>query len=228
MNRDERRARLEGPLHSEAAHCYPTDESAGGTWCGINQHGMIFCLLNRYDAPVSNDAAIVSRGGIIPILLTCTDFNDVRSRLSALNFERYNGFRLLALSREVCEQHDWDRQDYSVTPIEQPGDVFSSSSSVNSLHIPRQREQRYRAWRKKTSVRTTPENSPGRIPAIHLHEPKVSPNESIFMERKETHTKSICQLAVHKDSVALSYWHAQSGFDVNNVQSWSAPLLPLH
>jgi len=115
MNRDERRTRLEGPLHRDNTHCYPPDQVGGGTWCGINQHGLIFCLLNRYDAPVSVDDSIVSRGGIIPTLLACTEISEVRSRIKLLNLVRYNGFRLLVLSASGCDQHDWDRAEYSVS-----------------------------------------------------------------------------------------------------------------
>ena len=219
MNRDELRSRLEGPLYSEETHCYPTDQSAGGTWCGINQHGLIFCLLNRYDAPVSTDNSIVSRGGIIPVLLACSDIESVNKRINSLSFESYNGFRLLVLSALHCEQHDWDRAQYSVTTLKLPGDVFSSSSSVNSMQFPKQREQRYRRWQQSQLAPI----SFGHIPSIHLLEPSVAPNESIFMVREKTHTKSVCQFAVQDEKVSLNYWPAQNGFIHENVQHWSVP-----
>lgn len=218
MNRDERRTRLEGPLHRDNTHCYPTDQVGGGTWCGINQHGLIFCLLNRYDAPVSVDDSIVSRGGIIPTLLACTEISEVRSRIRLLNLVQYNGFRLLVLSASACDQHDWDRAEYSVTPLEKPGEVFASSSSVNSLEFPKRREERYLQWRQDESGPKTP----GHIPSIHLHEPSVTPNESIFMVRESTHTKSICQLVVQDENVSLNYWPAQLGFNRGDAQYWSA------
>lgn len=221
MNRDEQRARLEGPLHCDPHHCYPTDDAAGGTWCGINRQGFIFCLLNRYDAPLSDASHIISRGGIIPMLLTCADLNDIRGRLRNIDLDNYNGFRLLVLSREACEQHDWDRSEYSVTPFESPGDVFSSSSSVQSLVIPQQRERRYRQWRKNAESA----EKLGKIPSIHLHEPSVTPNESIFMVRERTHTKSICQFSVQDGLVSLMYWPAQNGFDSQNSQKWSASVV---
>jgi len=55
MNRDEQRSRREGALNTNPERCYPTDIESGGTWCGINQFGVAFCLLNRYDvAPLQN------------------------------------------------------------------------------------------------------------------------------------------------------------------------------
>lgn len=218
MNRDERRARLEGPLHCDDKHCYPTDQVAGGTWCGINQYGLIFCLLNRYDAVVCTDDSIVSRGGIVPALLDCADINDVRASIQSLNLALYNGFRLLVLSATQCEQHDWDRAQYSVAGLGKPSDVFASSSSVNSLEFPKRREQRYRRWHQNEPALT----EPGHIPSIHLSEPTVTPNESIFMVRENTHTKSICQLVVQDDTVSLWYWPAQFGFTRDAVESWSA------
>lgn len=223
MNRDERRTRLEGPLVKTADFCYPTDAQAGGTWCGINRFGLIFCLLNRYDAPLSDSTSMISRGDIIPKALECATVEEASDCIGGLELTRYNGFRLQVFSPTLCRQHDWDRTNHSASDHDDPNNIFSSSSSLRSLVIPAEREQRYRAWKEQQAEETRAATS-GVIPAIHLTDSMVPPNEAMFMVRRETHTKSICQLAVSEGQVQLHYWPAQFGFDSTQVQRWAAEL----
>jgi len=222
MNRDERRARLEGRLNDYSEFAYPTDLQSGGTWCGINTHRIVLCLLNRYDAPVSNAPDIVSRGSLIPKALTASSVESIGDQIKALDHSKYNGFRLLVLSPTHCVCHDWDRSDYSTTELENPGSLFFSSSSLRPTEIPIQREDRYRRWRASQLSATAIEV--GQIPEIHLREPKVPPSESIFMVREPTHTKSICQLAVTQTEVSLNYWPAQDGWQSRHRVTWAKPL----
>ncbi len=224
MNRDERRLRLEGPLFCAETHCYPTDAHAGGTWCGINCYGLIFCLLNRYDAPLSSEATMISRGDIIPQALQCTTADEVSEFISSLDLARYNGFRLQVFSNTVCRQYDWDRTQQSTTEHEDPNQVFSSSSSLRSLSIPNEREQRYRAYRQQQNAAGIDTQTIGTIPSLHLHDPTVPPSDALFMVRRDTHTKSICQMAFSDGKAHLHYWPAQNGFDENRVERWSQAL----
>lgn len=224
MNRDERRPRLEGGLMSTADLCYPTDAQAGGTWCGINHFGLIFCLLNRYDAPVSHSKSMISRGDIIPKALACRTVDEAAELVRGLDLARYNGFRLQILSAEKCQQHDWDRSTYSVSTHNDPNRIFSSSSSLRSLSIPAQREQRYRAWKDRQTAAKPGAAICGVIPAIHLHDSTVPPSEAMYMVREKTHTKSICQMALCDGQAHLYYWPAQFGFDSTQVEHWTAKL----
>jgi len=225
MNRDERRIRLEGPLVSTEDFCYPTDAHAGGTWCGINRFGLIFCLLNRYDAPLSDAKSMISRGDIIPKALECQTIDEASDLIGDLELSRYNGFRLQIFSDSVCRQHDWDRSDHSSFEHAKPGDIFSSSSSLRSLSIPPEREHRYRVWQQQQELTSASDKRAcGVIPAIHLTDPAVPPSDALFMVRKETHTKSICQLALCDGKAHLYYWPAQFGFDLARQEHWSAGL----
>ena len=73
MNRDDLIERPEKPLatlnDSNTSSVYgPVDELSGGTWCGLNEHGVSAYLLNRYDHYTHN--ATQSRGLIIPQCLS--------------------------------------------------------------------------------------------------------------------------------------------------------------
>jgi len=223
MNRDERRHRLEGPLVRTDNFCYPTDAHAGGTWCGVNRYGLVFCLLNRYDAPLSESKSMISRGNIIPKALECQTVDEAAELINRLELERYNGFRLQVLSSSVCRQYDWDRQALSSSEHESPNGIFSSSSSLRSLTIPAERENRFRAWIQQQPDEVTAPMG-GVIPSIHLPNAGVPPSEAMFMVRRETHTKSICQLAIGDGKAQLYYWPAQFGFSSNRMEHWSAEL----
>lgn len=220
MNRDERRQRLEGDLTVTPEYCFPTDLESGGTWCGLNHSGLIFCLLNRYDAPSLQLESKQSRGGIIPAALKADNIDDANKLVALLNFARYDGFRLLVLNSECGFQHDWDGSTYMVTLITNPADIFFSSSSVESIDIPERRERRYRQWQRTHSANKSV-GSNSAIPTMHLLEPYVAPRESIFMVREKTHTKSITQLNVSNSQASLTYWPAQTGFDRHQFQQWN-------
>jgi uncharacterized protein with NRDE domain len=66
MNRDDLADRPEAaPAEwpsAKPAFVAPKDLQAGGTWIGVNDHGVIACLLNRYDAA---PAGHISRRSIV-------------------------------------------------------------------------------------------------------------------------------------------------------------------
>lgn len=75
-NRDVSRDRAEATepawreLSGGVQACWPTDPDGGGTWVGVNDRGLVLCLLNRnLEPPPEPDPAWRSRGGLIPRLL---------------------------------------------------------------------------------------------------------------------------------------------------------------
>src|SRR5690606_3427306 len=63
-NRDERLGRASSPPRAWAeGFCAPRDEVAGGTWLGVNPHGVFVGITNRYLGP--RDDTRASRGGLV-------------------------------------------------------------------------------------------------------------------------------------------------------------------
>jgi len=143
--------------------------------------------------------------------------------IEQLDLSKFDGFRLLILTRHQCLRFDWDTVSSRITAIEHPHELFASSSSRQSIAIPQQRENRYRHWREQ-QLSHNASYDVGVIPEIHLREPGISPNESIFMVRQHTHTKSISQLVVKDDEVSLRYWPAAQGWDADRSEGWQSPL----
>lgn len=96
-NRDEYFERpAEGPALRETPYgtvLAPRDERAGGTWLGLNQHGLFAAVTNRRcDAP---DPDRRSRGLIVMDALRARSASDAADEIENLQSDTYNPFNLL-------------------------------------------------------------------------------------------------------------------------------------
>ncbi|MEM8783251.1 MAG: NRDE family protein [Planctomycetota bacterium] len=77
----------------------PIDAPTGGTWIGVSDAGYAAALLNHYPGPVTEMAPTapdqISRGGIIPAVMSAPTLLDALDRAMQLPAERYADFRLL-------------------------------------------------------------------------------------------------------------------------------------
>lgn len=74
------------------------DLSAGGTWFGVNQYGMVVGLLNRR-TPAGPDDSRRSRGLLCLEVLQTSSLDAARRQLEALSAAEYNPFNLLVADR---------------------------------------------------------------------------------------------------------------------------------
>lgn len=75
------------------------DLVAGGTWFGINQHGMVVGLLNRR-SPQGPDASLRSRGILCLQALQCGSPAEATALLAGIDGSAYNQFNLLIASAQ--------------------------------------------------------------------------------------------------------------------------------
>jgi hypothetical protein len=94
-NRDEQldRASVGPALSADGAVLAPRDLEAGGTWLGLNRHGVFVAITNRFLGP--RDPARVSRGVLVADALAQTSARAVHERLAAVPASRHNGFHLV-------------------------------------------------------------------------------------------------------------------------------------
>jgi uncharacterized protein with NRDE domain len=71
----------------------PRDEQAGGTWLGLNAHGLFACLTNRRGA--NPDTSRRSRGLLVDEALRARTAAELRERIAKVPGDRHNGFHLL-------------------------------------------------------------------------------------------------------------------------------------
>jgi hypothetical protein len=71
----------------------PKDEQAGGTWLGVNAHGLFVGVTNRHGAP--RDRRLASRGQLVAQALQAPSVEQLHQSLRALAPRTYNPFHLL-------------------------------------------------------------------------------------------------------------------------------------
>jgi uncharacterized protein with NRDE domain len=104
-NRDEAYARPSLPpelLRSDAPRAFGgRDVTAGGTWLGINEDGLVAGLLNR-QVRHPRDLACRSRGLLCLDLLACRGAEEAAARVAREPAGRYNPFNLLLADARVA------------------------------------------------------------------------------------------------------------------------------
>jgi uncharacterized protein with NRDE domain len=97
-NRDEAFARPSlppGELRGDSPRAFGgRDVTAGGTWLGINAHGLVAGVLNR-QVRLPRDLTCRSRGQLCLDLLACHDADEAAARAAREPAGRYNPFNLL-------------------------------------------------------------------------------------------------------------------------------------
>ena len=71
----------------------PHDELAGGSWLGLNRHGLFVCVTNRRGAVL--DRRRKSRGLLVLEALQARSARGLRQALQELRGDRHNGFHLV-------------------------------------------------------------------------------------------------------------------------------------
>lgn len=205
MNRDEqktRNAELPPTYYGESDVFAPRDGNAGGTWIGVNDRGIYACLLNSYVAKIS-PANPPSRGLVIPTILksdepfSCVETND---------FSAYMPFRLILGDISQTFFYHWNGQHLNKETLSLTNGVMISSSSWQEQEVLAVRRAAFSAW--QTAGSAFDELG---LPSIHRFQPIGNAESGILVSRPNTHTTSITQITLAKDTSApqMRYHPAQ-------------------
>lgn len=117
FNRDESRTRplgLPPDVHQVGPRraVFPTDPASGGTWLAVNDAGLILATLNVNPPEKPNQAALRSRGTIIPALLHHDSPAAALAEFErSLTYEEFAPFRLVLIGRGVLAEVRWDGRE---------------------------------------------------------------------------------------------------------------------
>ncbi len=92
-NRDEQLDRASAPPSWWHGFFAPKDLVAGGTWLGLNTHGLFVAITNRFLGP--RDPTRTSRGKLVVDALGCRTAREVHERMQTIDPAEYNGFHLV-------------------------------------------------------------------------------------------------------------------------------------
>jgi len=205
FNRDELRTRAQAlpPASHESRgvrFLAPTDPDGGGTWLGVNAHGLTVGVGNGPVLPRDRQArAFTSRGLLATQLLACASADGVREALGRTGLDAFRSFALLALGPEgkPCV---W-RWDGSALREEAPASgalLFTSSKDPG------------RAVRERSALLARMIGDRGGLDAALLeafhasHEPERGPF-SPCMHREEASTVSRSRVRVTAVAIELGY-----------------------
>lgn len=211
MNRDEKRTRgPEAPpeFHSDektgVTTLAPIDKPSGGTWIGVNNHGVLACILNSYraeDGRAIDGSRYRSRGTIIPQLLAMKTFEEIMSYFkSGFKFDQYSSFQLLVADSAgsmICDSHSC-----KIEILDKSNDwQMWTSSSWKTEEVLNWRREEFDNW-----VR---DGAPflHEVPAFHLLQPDELEEWSPLMSREKTCTRSITQISInYTQKTAFMRW----------------------
>lgn len=233
VNRDERRDRApeEAPRRipgepGRPAWLAPFDSASGGTWVGVNQRGVASCILNGYepaDEALRDDAAVPSRGSIIPRVLEEQDGVGPARLPGSLDFSAYPSFTLLVVSKEGGEVICWRRGVGLTREAVQPGWMLLTSSSWNEPEVALWRRRAFDDWLAAGS----PEASG--LPTLHMLAPAGAEASAPFMTRETSATRSITQLRVDgaRGLATLAWWPRAGAGPIDPAHPGSVAVLEL-
>jgi hypothetical protein len=185
----------------------PRDSEKGGTWMGLNNYGVVGCLLNAYQPGESllpdPNSRYRSRGEIIPRLLEHTRASEaIAAFQERFTEEAYPSFHLYVVCPQSAICVTWLRgHALQVDEITEPW-VIRSSSGWDSAEVAQWREERFRAWIEAGTPRR------GTLPEFHVLQEPGREDYSPLMKREWSATRSITQAVVDPGAgeLALRYW----------------------
>ncbi len=201
FNRDESRRRsvATGPRPARQGavdYLAPTDGDAGGTWLGVNEHGVSVALLNGYLAARRPLESYSSRGGLVRSLLDVASAGEATGRLGALDLTPFQGFRIAFFGVGESRSFVWDGERLAEVELTAPV-VSSSFDAVSAL-------------RERTKVLRELEPPAAGASAermrsfLRSHLPERGP-DSVCMHRADARTVSASHIVVTEREVSFHY-----------------------
>lgn len=216
MNRDEAKCRAESAplitqLSNEHFGWFPIDNTSRGTWCGVNNFGVVAMLLNRYQE--SNLLARRSRGNLVPTALRLQNLSDIRTDALAINWQAYAPCDLLLAQGKQWVRFSWsgDHCHQTEGSFDQPFILTSSSVDIADATDWRYKSFSMFIGEKLDADANTALN-------FHLTTCPGNPSLGIFMQREQRHTKSITQIQLSHKSIKARYF-SESAIEKNNFSS---------
>ncbi|MEZ5956233.1 MAG: NRDE family protein [Hyphomonadaceae bacterium] len=202
MNRDDAASREEAPPQrwpdAELAFGAPRDVQAGGTWIGANRHGIIACLLNRYDdAPKGKQ----SRGGIVIEAMRGASIEASVGAVTSLELTTYSPFTCIVIVKGGAVRLDWDgtrlrRGDFA-------NDEELAMATSSSWRFDEVKAQREALFQDLMSDRGDIAN---KLATFHSRRVPADDAWAPMMLRPQSLTKSVTQIELIPSGAEVRYW----------------------
>ena len=190
FNRDELRSRASAQPPREATAgdvrwLAPVDGAALGTWIAASSNGLLLALLNRTDEGAAPRTGAVSRGAIIPALVTAPTLAVAGELLGKLDLAATAPFRLFGRDRTASAPCCWGWNGVALERVElDPDSGLLCSSGLGDARVTAARTPLWERLRARGPL------DPEALAAFHRsHEPARSA-DSVCMHRDDARTVS--------------------------------------
>ncbi|WOO40564.1 NRDE family protein [Rubellicoccus peritrichatus] len=212
FSRDERKDRspgIEPKLHSKEGVKYicPRDPDGGGTWILVNEYGLTVSLLNQYpESPAPMKQPRISRGRLVELLASCRDIDSVTRKVELIDLAHYEGFLLMVIEpgNEGC-LYRWDTHSLSIDAQAKASLPVTSSSFMSDEVI----EARRKLFADMVAGNEDPSSE--KLREFHHYSMPEAASHSVFMQRDDSETVSLCQIEVGPEAILMSYQPKQLG-----------------
>jgi hypothetical protein len=182
----------------------PIDPLSGGTWIGVNDAGLVLCLLNATNrdlAALPRPGALRSRGEIIPSLLDCVAVGEAIGRAARLDCTEFPPFRLVAAGRThvgVLASSGRIPTVQRVSPIRKP--FLITSSGLGDELVDRPRRALFREFLRTSESPHLAQNR------FHTHQWPDRAHLSVLMSRADARTVSRTIVELGADFARMTYF----------------------
>lgn len=201
FNRDERLDRIEAapPVvvrYGIVGAVHPVDPEGSGTWIAGTTERLVFTLMN--EAETGEDiSSPVSRGLVIPSLLSATGLDDVEARLARYPADRHRPFRLLVVGSEGVVEAVRTAGCFTVTREPAVARLVRTSSSLDPDGVCPRRVALF-----ESVVDGASQAAQDRF---HAHRWPDAPGASVLMSRGDARTVSVTVVELFDRILRLTY-----------------------
>lgn len=197
-NRDELRTRPRSlPVETRRADdvviVMPVDPVSGGSWIGLNNHGLVACLLNATPAYAAHDCfSRATRGTIVPSLLQLHSLEEALDAASRLEAHAHPPFRVLVHDpiRFLVISSDGSALSLSEARLHHEP-LLLTSSGLGDHHAEAARRPLFHQMMTAVSDPTRPQDQ------FHAHRGEDQPELSVRMARADARTVSVTVVELH-------------------------------
>ena len=211
MNRDESKYRAAeiAPAIAEESNgvtiVAPRDSQAGGTWIGMNDSGVVACLLNVYGPDVEirteTPPGKRSRGAIVMECLAAGDWAScLRWAREELRPEQFEPCKLVLVSAIGSETFEIKSDTITETALEN-GHEMLTSSAWKPEDVIAFRTDRFQRWRGEQDFREDG------LPTFHVDRDGEH-GFTVLMDREWSCTRSLTQVVIDDRAMRgeMRYW----------------------
>lgn len=223
MNRDE--ARTRGPERAPDVYSTPNgipwvgplDSDSGGTWIGVNQGGVVACILNRYqdDHTYTPPRKAESRGRLVPQAMQFYGVSEGLDyyRQDNVDLSPYPPFTLVLADRNASFALDW--RGHGALQQRELGRpwVLMTSSSIEPEAVQAWRQKAFDSWCQQGAP-----NTHG-LADFHRYQPEDMAHYAPLMSRELSCTRSITSIRVSLSHMVPTLQH---GLVMDSQLDWES------